>query len=119
MLISEKKVSIPWASDKRSVWLRMGIVLDGLSAEPLKDIHVLYDANSIRYVGSAENLPPAELLNPGQTQPDAELGEYTLLPGLIEAHAHLFLEGGELNFEKRNAYPSPCLPSGSVGGRGL
>lgn len=104
MLISEKKVSIPWASDKRSVWLRMGIVLDGLSAEPLKDIHVLYDANSIRYVGSAENLPPAELLNPGQTQPDAELGEYTLLPGLIEAHAHLFLEGGELNFEKRNAY---------------
>lgn len=103
MLISEKKVSIPWASDKRSVWLRMGIVLDGFSAEPLKDIHVLYDANSIRYVGSAENLPPAELLNPGQTQPDAELHDYTLLPGLVEAHAHLFLEGGELNFEKRNA----------------
>ncbi|MCL4703586.1 amidohydrolase family protein [bacterium] len=82
----------------------MGIVLDGFSAEPLKDIHVLYDANSIRYVGSAENLPPAELLNPGQTQPDAELHDYTLLPGLVEAHAHLFLAGGELNLAKRSAH---------------
>ncbi|NUO83945.1 amidohydrolase family protein, partial [candidate division KSB1 bacterium] len=44
------------------------------------------------------------LLNPGQNQPDVELHDYTLLPGLIEAHAHLFLEGGELEFKKRNTY---------------
>jgi len=28
---------------------------------------------------------------------------YTMLPGLIDAHAHLFLEGGELNSDKRAA----------------
>ena len=27
-----------------------------------------------------------------------------VMPGLVEAHAHLFLDGGELDFEKRNAY---------------
>lgn len=26
------------------------------------------------------------------------------MPGLVEAHAHLFLDGGELNFERRNEY---------------
>ena len=26
------------------------------------------------------------------------------MPGLVEAHAHLFLDGGELDFDKRNAY---------------
>jgi imidazolonepropionase-like amidohydrolase len=29
---------------------------------------------------------------------------HTILPGLVEAHAHLFLEGGELDLEKRQAY---------------
>ena len=43
-------------------------------------------------------------MNPGQQEPDLDLPDHTLLPGLIEAHAHLFLEGGELNLEKRSAY---------------
>ena len=97
-------ISIPAVSNERSVWLRVGTLLDGFSVTPLKDVHVVYDARSIRYVGSAEKSPPADLLNPGQAQPDLELRDFTLLPGLIEAHAHLFLEGGELNGEKRNAY---------------
>ena len=27
-----------------------------------------------------------------------------VMPGLVEAHAHIFLDGGELDFDKRNAY---------------
>ncbi len=27
-----------------------------------------------------------------------------LMPGLVEAHAHLFLDGGDLDFDRRNAY---------------
>ena len=27
-----------------------------------------------------------------------------VMPGLVEAHAHMFLDGGELDFDKRNAY---------------
>ncbi|MCG3118542.1 MAG: hypothetical protein ALAOOOJD_00762 [bacterium] len=98
------KIFIPPASHERCVWLYVGTLIEGFSTKPRKDVHVVYDANSIRYLGSAQNPPPRELLNPGQDQPDAELNEYTLLPGLIEAHAHLFLAGGELDFAKRNAY---------------
>lgn len=97
-------ISIPPASKRRNIWLRVGTLVDGFSAAPLRNAHVVYNATSIRYVGSADDSPPADLLNPGQAQPDVYLPDYTLLPGLIEAHAHLFLEGGELDFEKRQAY---------------
>ncbi|MCG3159012.1 MAG: hypothetical protein DKINENOH_05668 [bacterium] len=96
-----KKMIIPEASNKRSVWLRVGTLIDGFSAGPRKDVHVVYDAQSIRFVGVS---PPAALLQSGQTQPDVELHDFTLLPGLIEAHAHLFLAGAELDLAKRNAH---------------
>jgi imidazolonepropionase-like amidohydrolase len=43
-------------------------------------------------------------LNPDQHAPDCALDDFTLLPGLTDAHTHLFLEGGELDLEKRAAY---------------
>ena len=88
---------------ERRVWLRVGTLLDGASTKPLRNTNVVYDKTLILFV-SSEKTPPADLLSPGQRQPDADLPDYTLLPGLIEAHAHLFLEGGELNAEKRAAY---------------
>jgi imidazolonepropionase-like amidohydrolase len=94
--------SIPPATDGRKIWLRVGTLLDGVSNQPLRNIHVVYDKNGILLVG--ENPPPADLLNPTQREPDLDLPDYTLLPGLIEAHAHFFLEGGELNLDKRSAY---------------
>jgi imidazolonepropionase-like amidohydrolase len=63
---------------------------------------VVYDQNQFLFAG--EKSPPAEMLNPNQRLPDAHLPEFTALPGLIEAHAHFFLEGGELNLDKRAAY---------------
>ena len=63
---------------------------------------MVYDHKAILFVGAGS--PPPDVLNPGQRAPEADLPEFTLLPGLIEAHAHLFLEGGELNLEKRTAY---------------
>ena len=98
-----EKSSIPAATGERRVWLRVGTLLDGSSARLFRNAHVVYDAKNFLFVG-AENQPPADLLNPGQRQPDAGLPDYTLLPGLIEAHAHLFLEGGELNLDQRAAY---------------
>jgi imidazolonepropionase-like amidohydrolase len=97
----EKMLSIPSGFNGRSVWLRVGTLIDGFSVTPRKDVHMVYDARSIRHVGES---PPTDLLNPGQMQPDLDLRDFTLLPGLIEAHAHLFIEGGELDFGKRNAY---------------
>src|SRR6185437_16424986 len=86
--------NFPCAIGERRIWLRVGTVLDGLSARPMRDSHVVYDKNNILFVG--EEFPPSDVLNLGQQQPDANLTDYTLLPGLIEAHAHFFLEGGEL-----------------------
>jgi imidazolonepropionase-like amidohydrolase len=93
---------IPAATVDRRVWLRVGTLLDGVGTVPLHAAHLVYNAEEILFVG--ENAPPAEVLNPGQRAPDADLPDYTLLPGLIEAHAHLFLEGGELDPDKRSAY---------------
>jgi imidazolonepropionase-like amidohydrolase len=89
---------------KHPVWLRVGTLLDGSSTQPLKNANLVYDTNQILFVGSASELPKAELLKAGQTAPDLELPNHTILPGLIEAHAHLFLEGGELDVDKRTAY---------------
>lgn len=96
------KIPIPEAAGDRRVWLRPGTLIDGVSAAPLSHASLVYDRNGILYVGT--DSPPASVLNAGQTAPDADLPQYTALPGLIEAHAHLFLEGGELNLDRRAAY---------------
>jgi len=95
---------IPAATAGRRVWLRIGTFLDGSGTAPLRDAHVIYNETGILYAGTAT--PPAELVKNGHTAtaPDAELPDYTLLPGLIDAHTHIFLEGGELDLDKRAAF---------------
>lgn len=93
---------IPAAALDRRIWLRVGTLLDGTSTRPLRNAHIVYDNEQILYVG--QDAPPRESLNPDQNAPDSDLSEYTLLPGLIDAHTHLFLEGGELDLDKRAAY---------------
>ncbi|MGB6200066.1 MAG: amidohydrolase family protein [Candidatus Acidiferrales bacterium] len=97
-----KNLDLPPATDGRTIWLRVGTLLDGTSTNPLRDAHVVYDKSTILFVG--EDSPPGNVLGINQKQPDMEFPDFTLLPGLIEAHAHFFLEGGELNLDKRAAY---------------
>ena len=97
-------MTVPFITDHQHLWLRVGTLLDGVSTVPVRDAHVVYDKIEFLFVGDSTHPPPANILNPGQRQPDAHLPDHTLLPGLIEAHAHLFLEGGELNLDKRNAW---------------
>ncbi|HZZ59356.1 MAG TPA: amidohydrolase family protein [Opitutaceae bacterium] len=93
----------PTPSSSRPVWLRVGTLLDGTSTAPRRDAHVVYDIEKIRYVGDAGRTPPPDVLGPGQDRPDFEAPGATLLPGLTEAHAHLFLEGSELDADNRAA----------------
>lgn len=95
---------IPIATRTSPVWLHVGTLLDGTSVAPACDVHVVYDAASIRYVGRDGRQPSRDIVRSGQAAPDVVLPDATLLPGLIEAHAHLFLDGGELNAGKRAAY---------------
>jgi len=94
---------IPEATRDHPVWLSVGTLLDGTSTAPATDAHVVYDDAGIRFVGRNGQTPPPDLVRPGQAAPDVVAPDATLLPGLIEAHAHLFLEGGELDLEKRAA----------------
>ena len=89
-------------STEKPVWLRVGALIDGESRQPRHDAHLVYDVAKIRYVGTSE--PPAATLRGGQTEPDAHLPDATALPGLTDAHAHLFLEGSELAIDRRSAY---------------
>jgi imidazolonepropionase-like amidohydrolase len=97
-------IGLPTATLSHPVWLHVGTLLDGTSTVPARDAHVVYDREGIRFVGRAGQKPPRELIRAGQTAPDVTAPDATLLPGLIEAHAHLFLEGGELDLERRAAY---------------
>lgn len=95
-------VAIPRVTGRRRIWLRVGALLDGGNTPPLRDAHVVYNSSGILFAGPES--PPRNLLDAGQQQPDCDLPDFTLLPGLIDAHTHFFLEGGELDTEKRAAY---------------
>lgn len=84
-------------------WLQVGSLIDGESDTPIKNGHIVFTAESILYVGA--EAPASSLVN-GRQEPDLTLPDHTLLPGLIEAHAHLFLRGGELDSDKRKHYIS-------------
>ena len=94
---------VPMTTD-RPVWLQVKQLFDGEHTVPLYHAHIVYDANSILYVGTQSQPPPLEMLHVGQREPDVVLSDHTILPGLIDAHAHLFLEGSEQNLDKRKAY---------------
>lgn len=91
-------------SHRRRVWLRVGQVIDGVLDKPLRNANVVFDALQIYEVTPENVSPTAEGLAPGQCEPDAELPNFTLLPCLIEAHAHLFLQGGSVDVEDRKSY---------------
>jgi imidazolonepropionase-like amidohydrolase len=94
---------IPNTTGDRRVWLRVGKLLDGFSAGPLRDAQIVYDRVGILWIGGGDEKPPAQILLPGQEGPDFDAPGHVLLPGLIDAHAHLSLDGDELDREKRAA----------------
>ncbi len=102
--VSSGFVMIPTATREHPVWLHVGTLVDGTSTVPARDVQVVYDGEAIRFVGRDGAGPPPEVLRPGQRHPDVDAPESTMLPGLIDAHAHLFLEGGELDSARRAAY---------------
>jgi imidazolonepropionase-like amidohydrolase len=98
-----------------AVWLRVGRLFTGTGDTALRDAHLVYDATGILHAGCEP--PPAACLRAGRTEPDLFLPEHTALPGLIDAHTHLFLEGGEEIAEKRASYLK--LPEGELLARAI
>lgn len=96
--------SLALASRSRPVWVRVGQLIDGVSAAPHRDANIVFDADRIHFVGTNGEMPDSSRLAPGSTTPDAILPNATLLSTLIEAHAHLFLDGAPIDFEDRENY---------------
>jgi imidazolonepropionase-like amidohydrolase len=90
-------------SRERPVWIRVGRLIDGTSGAPTHDVDLVFDAHAIRAVGSGGI--------DGQREPDAILPDITVLPCLIEAHAHLFLDGAPVDFAQRDAYLKQQSPA--------
>jgi imidazolonepropionase-like amidohydrolase len=97
-------MTIPPAIGDRAVWLHVGTLLDGTGTAPVRDAHVVYTAREILFVGASGATPPRALVPAHGGRPDVIALDATLLPGLIDAHAHLFLEGGELDLDRRATY---------------
>src|SRR6202165_2097165 len=73
--------------------IRVGHLVDGTGASPLKDAAVLVDGERIIAVGQDADVPSpagAETL---------EFAPQTLVPGLVDCHSHLNLPGDGTSIE--------------------
>jgi imidazolonepropionase-like amidohydrolase len=70
-----------------STVIRAGTLIDGTSGAPRRDQAVVVRGNRIESVGdwSAAKIPPEAAV--------IDLSHATVLPGLIDAHTHIFLQG--------------------------
>jgi imidazolonepropionase-like amidohydrolase len=69
------------------ILIKAAHVLDGTSAKAKDNVAILVDGDRITAVG-----PPATLAAKAPNAKVIDLGNATLLPGLIDAHTHVFLD---------------------------
>jgi imidazolonepropionase-like amidohydrolase len=91
-------------SREQPVWLRVGQLVDGQCNLPRSEANVVFDATQIYEVATDGARPTTDHLAPGQRNPDVDLPNFTLLPCLIEAHSHMFLQGAPVAWEERKQY---------------
>jgi imidazolonepropionase-like amidohydrolase len=75
------------AAEDHTIVVRAQVLIDGVSAQPRRNQEIVIRANHIVEVNPAGSRP----LPPGADVID--LGSATVLPGLIDSHTHIFLQG--------------------------
>lgn len=69
--------------------IKVGALIDGVSSEVKRDVTIVVRGNKIESVGAR-----AAVLSTGTEQPRfIDLSGYTVMPGMIDAHTHIFLQG--------------------------
>jgi len=73
-------------SQPKTIAMKCGLLIDGISEKPISNAVVLVENERIRAVGQNVKIPEsAEII---------DLSQSTVLPGLIDCHTHLLLHGG-------------------------
>ena len=68
--------------------IKAGILIDGVN-EPKRDVTIIIRGNKIESVGAR----PAVISDGADKPRFIDLSGYTVLPGLIDSHTHIFLQG--------------------------
>ena len=92
------------ATTERPIWVRVGKLFDGNQSELIAPADLVFDPFGIRHVGAVRNPPDMSVLGPNCSGPNLVLNDFTAVPALIEAHAHLFLDGDPIDFQVRKEY---------------
>lgn len=79
---------------------RVGWLIDGTGAEPRRDVVLTIDDGVITHLSESGAAPRGAML---------DLGEYTVLPGLINMHAHTVLPGDGTPFAEWMELPDELL----------
>jgi len=87
-------------SNNETVFVRAGGLIDGAGAEPRRDVLLTVENGVITHVGPASALPRGTVL---------DLGEYTVLPGLINMHTHIVMPGDGTPFAEWMDLPDELL----------
>ena len=82
--------------------LRAGRLIDGKSDKVITDAIILVEGSRIREVGKNISIPPQ-----AQT---IDLGSATVLPGLIDAHTHVLLQGDITSAEYEEQIYKESIP---------
>jgi imidazolonepropionase-like amidohydrolase len=93
------------AAEPSRVIVKAARLIDGVANEPRAGAAVLVEGDRIRAVGPAADLQ--------KQAPDArviDLGDATLLPGLIDAHTHLLLQGDVTQAEYEEQLLKESIP---------
>ncbi len=93
--------------------LKAARLIDGTGAAPISDARVHVDGKRIVFVGPAREAPPIV----GPTDDVIDLGDRTLLPGLIDCHAHPVSyapSGGDRPGELMQPYADQLRVLGSI-----
>jgi len=81
--------------------IRAGWLIDGSGAEPQRNVALTVEGGVITRVSTADQVPAGTDL--------LDLGEYTVLPGLINMHAHTILPGDGTPFAEWMELPDEFL----------
>src|SRR5262249_1511794 len=82
---STSSASQPAAASEPVIVIRTGTLIDGKSSQPLRNQTIVIRGNRIVSVDSDGQVPAGAKT--------IDLASATVLPGLIDAHTHIFLQG--------------------------